>query len=154
LIYLWISFITLHFSISIAKNSKSWADNRPSILVHFLPSFFYSSNKGIAKSYCIQIASRKLLTPIWLHEKNSFAKVSKNLPRYRSENIFVINHWNNYVRSIDDNAVKNFNILVTSSSVLHNYFDSLNKITFRYVFQQNRCFHVVALPFTSLSVPF
>ena len=41
--------------ISITKNSKSWADNRPSILVHFLQSF-YSSNKGIASSYCIQIA--------------------------------------------------------------------------------------------------
>ena len=41
--------------ISITKNGKSWADNRPSILVHFLQSF-YSSNKGIASSYCIQIA--------------------------------------------------------------------------------------------------
>jgi len=32
-----------------------------------------------------------------VHEKNSFVEVSKNLVRYRSDNIFVIDHKNNYV---------------------------------------------------------
>jgi len=42
---------------------------------------------------------------------------------------------NNYVKhlSIDDNAVKSFNILAISLSVLHNYFDSSSKIIFRSV---------------------
>jgi len=43
--------------------------------------------------------------------------------RYSSENNFI--DQNNYVEhlSVDDNAAKSFNILATSSSGLHNYFD-------------------------------
>jgi len=45
-------------------------------------------------------------------ETTSFVEVSKNLARYRSKNIFVIDHQNNYVErlSIDDNAAKFFHI--------------------------------------------
>jgi len=42
---------------------------------------------------------------------------------------------NNYVELVNifDNVVKNFNILVTSLNVLHNYFDGPKKIIFRSV---------------------
>jgi len=42
---------------------------------------------------------------------------------------------NNYVErsSVDDNVAKSFNILATNLNILHNYFDSLNKIIFRSV---------------------
>jgi len=33
--------------------------------------------------------------------------------------------------SFDDNLAKCFNILITNSSVLHNYFDDSNKIIFK-----------------------
>jgi len=57
------------------------------------------------------------------HGKNSFAEKSKNLAGYRSKNIFVIDHQNNYIEAlnVDDKAAKNFNIPATSLSVLHNY---------------------------------
>jgi len=44
----------------------------------------------------------------------------------------LLDHQNNYVKrlSVDNNVAKSFNIL-TIESVLHNYFDSLNKIIFR-----------------------
>jgi len=44
-----------------------------------------------------------------------------------------LDHQNNYVErlNVDDNSAKNFNTLATSLSVLHNYFNGLNKIIFR-----------------------
>jgi len=49
------------------------------------------------------------------HGKNSFAEKSKNLARYRSKNIFVIDHQIIIeALSVDDNAAKNFNIPATS----------------------------------------
>jgi len=52
--------------------------------------------------------------------------------------IFLLDHQNNFVRilKIINNAAKNFDILATSLSVLHNYFDGSTK------FQQNRYFFV------------
>jgi len=44
-------------------------------------------------------------------ERNSFAEGFKNLARYRSENIFVIDLQNNYMESVDDNTARSFNIL-------------------------------------------
>jgi len=52
-------------------------------------------------------------------EKNSFAEVSKNLARYRSENIFVIVHKNNYVEA---QALMTMLQKATSFSILHNHF--------------------------------
>jgi len=47
-----------------------------------------------------------------------------------------LDHQNNYIEYLNvDNAVKNFNILATSLSVLHNYSDS-SKIIFRSVSSQ------------------
>jgi len=45
----------------------------------------------------------------------------------------LLDQKNNCVQrlSVDDNAAKSFNILATSLSTLHNYFDGPNKITFR-----------------------
>jgi len=58
-------------------------------------------------------------------ERTFFAQISKNLGRYRSENNFVGNS------SLMSNAAKSFDILTIILSVLHNYFDGSNKITFR-----------------------
>jgi len=35
------------------------------------------------------------------------------------------------MQNVADNAVKNFNILATGLNILHNYFDSSNKIIFK-----------------------
>jgi len=72
-------------------------------------------------------------------EKNSFAEASKNLARYRSENIFVIVHQNYYIEALMTMLQKV--ILATSFGILHNYFeDPKQKILFRSAFQQNRSF--------------
>jgi len=60
----------------------------------------------------------------------------KNLGKYRSENIILLDYQNNYVE-ISSNA-KTFS-LETSLSFLHNYFNCLiklknNTIIFRFVF--------------------
>jgi len=55
--------------------------------------------------------------------KNDFAKESKILLN-RSENNFI------RILKIMSNAAKNFDILATSLSVLHNYFDSSTKLLF------------------------
>jgi len=67
-----------------------------------------------------------------LHKKNSFTEVSKIITGYRLENLL---RQNNYVGNSNmiSNTAKNFDILVTSLSVLHNFFES-NKISFRFVF--------------------
>jgi len=64
------------------------------------------------------------------HEKNCFLKIFKNL--FRSKNNFV---WTIkiIVYNVDDSAAKSFDIQATNLNVLHNYFDSLNKIIFRSV---------------------
>jgi len=51
--------------------------------------------------------------------RNSFAEASENLDL----KIFLLHQNNCRSLSIDDSAAKNFNILATSLSVLHNYFD-------------------------------
>ena len=62
--------------------------------------------------------------------KNDFGEISKNLAGYRSAKIIISDHQSNYVgrSSIMSNAVKKFDILATSLSVLHNYFDGLTKL--------------------------
>jgi len=76
----------------------------------------------------------------FVHRKNDFAEVSKNLGR--SENNFVGFCWkNNYVGTSNMILQKqyckkqHFNILATSLSILHYYFDSsiINKIIFRFL---------------------
>jgi len=62
-------------------------------------------------------------------------EVSKNLTRHRSENNFIFECQNDYVKrlNIDDMAAKSnqsINILATSLNILHNYFDGPNKIIF------------------------
>jgi len=61
-------------------------------------------------------------------------------------------HQNNYVErlSIDDNGVKSFNVLATSLSVLHNYFDGPNKIIFKSVFSFFRYFSKKIFPCGSI----
>jgi len=65
----------------------------------------------------------------YIYKKKDFAKVSKNLGRYRSKNNFV-EHQNNHVENSNtmSNSVKNFDILAISLNILHNYFDSLTKL--------------------------
>jgi len=66
-----------------------------------------------------------------LHGKNDFAKRSKILLDTDLK-IILLEHQNNFVRTLKiiSNAVKNFDILATNSSVLHNYFDSSTKLFF------------------------
>jgi len=44
-----------------------------------------------------------------------------------------LDHQNNYIErlSVDDNAAKSFNILVTNWNILYNYFVEPNKIIFK-----------------------
>jgi len=60
-------------------------------------------------------------------QKNDFAEESKFCCIYRFENDFV------GTLKIISNAVKNFHILATSFSILHNYFDSSTKLHFWHV---------------------
>jgi len=71
----------------------------------------------------------------FIHGKNGFVEVSKNLAGYKSLKIILLDCQNDYVKRLNifDDAVKYFVILATSLSILHNYFDSLNKIIFRSV---------------------
>ena len=59
------------------------------------------------------------------HGKKQFAKVSKNLK------IILLDHKNNYIKNsnIISNVAKYFDSLVISLSLLHNYFDSLIKLS-------------------------
>jgi len=62
------------------------------------------------------------------HGKNDFTEISKNLARYRYENNFL--NQNNYVGcsniiANNCNTAKSFATLITSLSVLHNYFNNL-----------------------------
>jgi len=84
---------------------------------------FQISNKSI-------VIGKYANTISFLHGKNSFAEVFKNLDTNLK---IILDHQNNYVKciNIDDNAAKNFNILLASLRVLHNYFDCSNKIIFR-----------------------
>jgi len=61
-----------------------------------------------------------------VHGKNDFAEGSK----------ILLDHHDNFVGTLEimSNAAKNFNILATNFSVLHNYFDSLTKLFFLSVF--------------------
>jgi len=60
------------------------------------------------------------------HEKNNFAERFKILLK------FLLGHQNNFIGflKIMSNAAKNFDILATSLSVLHHYFDSSTKLLF------------------------
>jgi len=66
-----------------------------------------------------------------LYEKNDFAERSKILLNTDLE-IILLDHQNNFIGilKIMSNAAKNVNILATSLSVLHNYFDSSTKLLF------------------------
>jgi len=66
-----------------------------------------------------------------LHGKNDFAEKSKILLDI-DQKIILLGHQNNFVGLLKmmSNAAKNFVILATSLSVLHNYFDSSIKLLF------------------------
>jgi len=66
-----------------------------------------------------------------LHGKNDFAEGSKILLNTDLK-IILLDHQNNFVETLKimSNSAKNFDILATGLCVLHNYFDSSNKITF------------------------
>jgi len=66
-----------------------------------------------------------------LHEKNDFAEGSKILLDTDLK-IILLGHQNNFVGTskIMSNISKNFDILATSLSILHNYFDSSTKLVF------------------------
>jgi len=59
------------------------------------------------------------------------AELSRNLAECRSENIIILlNHQNNYVErsNVKDDAIKSFDILAISLSILRNYFDGSTKL--------------------------
>jgi len=66
-----------------------------------------------------------------LHGKNDFAERSKILLDTDLK-IILLDHQNNFVGTLKimSNSVKNFDILATSLSVLHNYFDNSTKLLF------------------------
>jgi len=68
---------------------------------------------------------------IYLRGKNSFVERSKILLDIDLK-IILLDYQNNFVGilKIMSNAVKNFDILTTSLSVLRNYFDSSTKLLF------------------------
>jgi len=67
-----------------------------------------------------------ILKAFFAHGNNDFAKISKNLDRYRSE--ILLDHQNNYVGNyvgnsyMKSNSAKSFDILATSLSVLYKRF--------------------------------
>jgi len=63
------------------------------------------------------------------HGKNDFVEESKILLDLKT---ILLNHKNNLVGTLKimSNATKNFDILATGLSVLHNYFDSSTKLLF------------------------
>jgi len=65
------------------------------------------------------------MSSLMLHGKNDFAEASKNLTRYRSGKIILLNQQKNYVERLNifDNVAQYFNIPSTDLSLLHNYFD-------------------------------
>jgi len=65
----------------------------------------------------------------FLHGKNNFVEGSKILLDLK---IILLGHENNFVGTLKiiSNAAKNFDILATSFSILHNYFDSSTKLFF------------------------
>jgi len=66
-----------------------------------------------------------------IHGQNNFAERSKILMDTDLK-IILLDHQNNFVEilKISCNAAKNFDILATSLSVLHDYFDSSAKLFF------------------------
>jgi len=66
-----------------------------------------------------------------LHRKNEFAEKSKILLDI-DQKIILLDYQNHFVRilKIMSNVANNFDILATSLSILHNYFDSLTKLLF------------------------
>jgi len=66
-----------------------------------------------------------------LHGKNDFAEGSKILLDTDLK-IILLDHQNNFIGTLKimSNSVKNFDILATSLSVLHNYFDNSTKLLF------------------------
>jgi len=65
-----------------------------------------------------------------VHEKNDFAEGFKIL--LDTDLKIILLDQNNFVGILKtmSNAAKNFDILATNLSVLHNYFDSLTKLLF------------------------
>jgi len=131
---LFLSAIICPINKDISKIFLSFSNVTTSVWNNLMNTFlffyyfnFYFREREIESSW-----SSTALLKYSPHRKNSFAEEFKNLTRHRSENIFV------YIKlyrslSVDDNAVKSFNVLATSLSVLHNYFDGPNKIIFRFI---------------------
>jgi len=67
---------------------------------------------------------------IYLHRKNDFVEIFKNLAKYRSENNLDLENNDIEHLNVDDKIAKSFNILATSLNVLHVYSDP-NKIIFK-----------------------
>jgi len=67
----------------------------------------------------------------FLHRKNDFVERSEILLGTDLK-IILLDHQNNFVEilKIMSNAAKSFNILATSLSFLHNYYDSSTKLLF------------------------
>jgi len=62
-------------------------------------------------------------------QKDGFTEVSKNLTRYRSENIILLNYQNNYVFKLVARMLKYFATLSKHClNVLRNYFDRRTKL--------------------------
>jgi len=71
--------------------------------------------------------------------EDGFVEVSENLIRFKFlyrmiQKMILLNHQNNYLERLKvDKAAKSFDILATSLSILHYYFDGLNKTNLRSV---------------------
>jgi len=66
-----------------------------------------------------------------LYGKNDFAEGSKILLDTDLK-IILLDHQNNFIGALKiiSNVAKNFDILATSFSILHNYFDNSTKLLF------------------------
>jgi len=62
---------------------------------------------------------------LFLRGKNNLAEIFTNLATDTDLKIILSNYQNNYVKrsSVTSKVAKNFDILATSLSVIHNYFD-------------------------------
>jgi len=57
---------------------------------------------------------------VFVHGKNSFVEISKNLARYRYTKIILLDYQNNYIErlNIDNKVAKSFNILAISPTII------------------------------------
>jgi len=92
--------------------------------VRLSSSSFYNFSPRCVQAVATKI---KIFRRSFFTRKNvkRFIEVSKNLARYTDLKIILLDYQNNYVRrsNIMSNAAKSLDVLATSLSVLHNYFD-------------------------------